>query len=101
MSAYWHPFAELSKVKEAPFIIDHGEGIYAFDEDGNRYLDAAASLWYMNVGDGRDEIVDAMDAQARKLPAFHSFVDYATRPPIDLADKIAAVAPDPGSKVFF
>ncbi len=101
MSAYWHPFAEMSKVKEAPFIIDHGEGIYAFDEDGNRYLDAAASLWYMNVGYGRDEIVDAMDAQARKLPAFHSFIDYATRPPIDLADKIAAVAPDPGSKVFF
>lgn len=101
MSAYWHPFAEMSRVKDEPFIVDHGEGIYAFDEEGNRYLDAAASLWYMNVGYGREEITDAMNEQARKLPAFHSFIDYATRPPIELAEKIAAVSPDSGSKVFF
>jgi putrescine aminotransferase len=101
MSAYWHPFAEMARVKDNPFIVDHGEGIYVFDEDGNRYLDAAASLWYMNVGYGRDEIVDAMAEQARKLPAFHTFVDYATRPPMELAARIAAVSPDPDSKVFF
>ncbi len=101
MSSFWHPFAEMAKVQHAPFIIDRGEGIYVFDEEGRRYLDAAASLWYMNVGYGREEIVDAMDAQMRKIPAFHAFIDYATRPPIDLAGKIAAVSPDPGSKVFF
>jgi adenosylmethionine-8-amino-7-oxononanoate aminotransferase len=91
----------MSKVQHAPFIVDRGEGIYVYDETGRRYLDAAASLWYMNVGYGRDEIVDAMAAQLRKLPAFHTFIDYATRPPIDLANRIAAVSPDPGSKVFF
>jgi putrescine---pyruvate transaminase len=91
----------MAKVQHAPFIIDHGEGIYVFDEKGRRYLDAAASLWYMNVGYGREEIIDAMDAQMRKIPAFHAFIDYATRPPIELAGKIAAVSPDPGSKVFF
>jgi putrescine aminotransferase len=91
----------MSKVQHAPFIVDRGEGIYVYDEEGKRYLDAAASLWYMNVGYGRAEITDAMDAQVRKLAAFHAFVDYATRPPIDLANKIAAVSPDPGSKVFF
>jgi adenosylmethionine-8-amino-7-oxononanoate aminotransferase len=101
MSAYWHPFAEMAKVKDNPFIVDRGEGIYVFDEDGNRYLDAAASLWYMNVGYGRDEIIDAMAEQARKLPAFHTFIDYATRPPIELAERIAAISPDPDSKVFF
>src|SRR5690606_13108035 len=61
----------------------------------------AASLWYQNVGYGREEIIEAMDAQARKLAAFHTFIDYATRPPLDLADRIASVSPDPGSKVFF
>jgi len=101
MSSFWQPFAEMSKVQHAPFIVDRGEGIYVYDETGRRYLDAAASLWYMNVGYGRDEIVDAMAAQLRKLPAFHTFIDYATRPPIDLANRIAAVSPDPGSKVFF
>jgi len=101
MGSFWHPFADMSKVQHAPFIVDRGEGIYVFDEDGNRYLDAAASLWYMNVGYGRDEIIDAMDAQARKLPAFHTFIDYATRPPLELAERIAAVSPIPDSKVFF
>lgn len=101
MGSLWHPFAEMSKVQHAPFIIDRGEGIYAFDEEDNRYLDATASLWYMNVGYGREEIVEAMEAQARKLPAFHTFVDYATRAPLQLAERIAGVSPDPGSKVFF
>ncbi len=101
MSSFWHPFAEMSKVQHNPFVVDRSEGIYVYDEEGNRYLDAAASLWYMNVGYGRDEITDAMDAQARKLPAFHAFIDYATRPPIELAAQIAAVSPNPESKVFF
>ena len=52
------------------FIIDRGEGIYVYDESGRRYLDAAASLWYMNVGYGRTEIIDAVAEQMRKLPAF-------------------------------
>jgi putrescine aminotransferase len=101
MGSFWHPFADMSKVQHAPFIVDRGEGIYVYDEEGNKYLDAAASLWYMNVGYGRDEIVDAMDAQARKLPAFHAFIDYASRPPIELAERIASVSPDADSKVFF
>ena len=101
MSSFWHPFAEMSKVQHAPFVVDRGEGIYVYDESGRQYLDAAASLWYMNVGYGREEIIDAMAAQLRKLPAFHAFIDYATRPPIDLANRIAAVSPNPDSKVFF
>jgi adenosylmethionine-8-amino-7-oxononanoate aminotransferase len=101
MASYWHPFAEMSKVKTDPFIVDRGEGIYVYDETDRRYLDASASLWYMNVGYGRDEIIDAMSEQARKLPAFHSFIDYTTRPPMELAERIANVSPDPESKVFF
>ncbi|HET9260086.1 MAG TPA: aminotransferase class III-fold pyridoxal phosphate-dependent enzyme [Acidimicrobiia bacterium] len=101
MGSFWHPFADMTKVQHAPFVVDRGDGIYVFDEEGNRYLDAAASLWYMNVGFGRDEIVDAMADQARRMPAFHTFIDYATRPPIELAERIANVAPDPASKVFF
>ena len=101
MTSFWHPFAEMNTVQHDSFVVDRGEGIYVFDEDGKRYLDAAASLWYMNVGYGRDEIIDAMDEQARKIPAFHAFIDYGTRPPMELAAKIAGVSPDPESKVFF
>src|SRR5918996_528131 len=101
MGSFWHPFADMSKVQHAPFIVDRGEGIYVYDEEGNKYLDAAASLWYMNIGYGRSEVIEAMDEQARRLPAFHTFIDYATRPPMELAERIASVSPDPDSKVFF
>lgn len=101
MGSFWHPFADMTSVQHNPFVVDHAEGIYVFDEQGRRYLDAAASLWYQNIGYGRDEVIEAMDAQARKLAAFHAFIDYGTRPPIDLADRIASISPDPGSKVFF
>ena len=101
MSSFWHPFAEMSKVKTDAFIVDRGEDIYVYDESGKRYLDAGAALWYMNIGYGRDEVIDAMVEQMRKLPAFHAFVDNGTRPPQELAAKIASVSPDPNSKVFF
>ncbi len=101
MGSYWHPFADMTSVQHQPFIVDRGEGVHIYDESGKEYLDGAASLWYQNVGYGRTEIIEAMDAQARKLAAFHTFVDYATRPPLELAERIAAVSPDPGSKVFF
>lgn len=101
MSAFWHPYGDMAVVQHDPFIVDRGEDIYVYDEAGNKYLDARASLWYVNVGYGRTEIIEAMDAQNRKLPGFHTFVDSATRPPIDLANRIASISPDPDSKVFF
>lgn len=101
MSAFWHPFADMHVVQHSPFLVDRAEGVYVFDEDGNRYLDAAAGLWYANLGHGRSEIVEAVHRQMQKLPAFHCFIDYGTRPPIELAERIASVSPDPGSKVFF
>lgn len=101
MSAFWHPFADMHTVQHDPFVVDHGEGVYVYDETGKRYLDATASLWYANIGHGRTEVVEAVHRQMTILPAFHCFIDYATRPPIDLANRIAAVSPDPGSKVFF
>ena len=101
MSAFWHPFADMHVVQHSPFVVDRAEGVYVFDPDGKRYLDATASLWYSNIGHGRQEVVDRVKEQMEILPAFHTFIDYATAPPIELADRIASVSPDHGSKVFF
>ncbi|MDH3396901.1 MAG: aspartate aminotransferase family protein [Acidimicrobiia bacterium] len=100
MSTFWHPFADMGTVDGHEMVIDRGEGIYVFDEDGRRYLDATASLWYCNVGYGRQEIVAAVVAQMEKLHAYHTFGDFVTRPVTELTEKIASVAPVPGSKVF-
>ena len=81
--------------------MDRAEGVYVYDEEGNRYFDATAGLWYANIGHGRREVIEAVHRQMEKLPAFHCFVDFGTRPTLELAERIAAVSPDPGSKVFF
>src|SRR5262249_26334091 len=60
-----------------------------------------AGLWFANVGHGRQEIADAIGAQAARLAAHHTFGDVANRPVLDLADRVASIAPVPGSKVFF
>lgn len=101
MSAFWHPFADMHTVQHAPFVVDRAEGVYVYDEEGNRYFDATAGLWYANIGHGRREVIEAVHRQMEKLPAFHCFVDFGTRPTLELAERIAAVSPDPGSKVFF
>jgi putrescine aminotransferase len=67
---------------------------------GRRYLDATAALWYCNVGHGRAELADAAAAQLRTLAAYSTFGDLATRPTLELADRLAAIAPVPGSRVF-
>lgn len=101
MTSLWHPFAEMYSVQHDPFVIVRGEGCYVFDEHGRRYLDATAGLWFANLGYGRREVVDAVRDQLERLFAYHTFTDFATRPTLDLAERIAAHLPEAGSKIFF
>jgi adenosylmethionine-8-amino-7-oxononanoate aminotransferase len=100
MTTYWHPFADMSAVSDAELVLERADGAYIWDSEGRRYLDATASLWYCNVGWGRLEIADAVAAQMRELPAYSTFGDLANRPALELCDRVAALAPVPGSKVF-
>ena len=50
---FWHPFADMASVRGNELVISRGDGVWLWDEDGNRYLDGSASLWYSNVGHGR------------------------------------------------
>jgi putrescine aminotransferase len=97
----WHSQASMAKVKHAERVIVRGEGACVFTEDGQRLLDAPASLWYCNVGHGRDEIADAVASQMRTLEAYSNFQEYATRPSIELAERVAAMSPVRNPKVFF
>ena len=72
-TSLWHPFADMHAVQHAELVLREGDGIWVTDVDGNRFLDATASLWYCNVGFGRDEIADAVADQLRRLPAYSSF----------------------------
>jgi adenosylmethionine-8-amino-7-oxononanoate aminotransferase len=102
MGNLWHPFSDMGAVeRDGEFVISRGDGAYVFDSDGNRYLDATAGLWFTNVGHGRTELAEAAAEQMAKVAAYSTFGDYATEPTIALADRLAGIAPVPGSKVFF
>jgi adenosylmethionine-8-amino-7-oxononanoate aminotransferase len=97
----WHSQAHMPTVKAAERVIVRGDGAYIYTDDGHRLLDAPASLWYCNVGHGRDEIAAAVATQMRALEAYSCFQQYATKPTIELAERIAALAPVHNPKVYF
>lgn len=102
MGALWHGFADMGAVeRDGEFVLERGEGAYVWDTDGNRYLDAAAGLWFANVGHGRREIADAVAEQVTRLAAYSTFGDYTVDTTVALADRLAGIAPMPGCKVFF
>ncbi len=102
MGALWHPFSDMGAVeRNGEFVIARGEGTYVFDPEGNRYLDATAGLWFTNVGHGRAELGEVAAEQMSKMAAYSTFGDYVTEPTVALAERLAGIAPVPGSKVFF
>ena len=93
----WPPFTQMQGL--APIIMEHAEGAVVYDINGNEYIDAFASLWTVNVGHGRQEIFDAIDAQAKKLAIYHIF-QIANEPTIKLAAKVAEHMPGDLNHVF-
>jgi adenosylmethionine-8-amino-7-oxononanoate aminotransferase len=86
-------------LKESWPRVSHGEGVYLYDTDGNRYLDACAGVHVVSIGHGVPEVVEAMSEQASKVCfAYGRFVSDAQ---IDLADKIVSITPPGLDRVFF
>src|SRR4051812_40431578 len=84
---------------EVPIIV-RGEGCYVWDDHGNRYLDGLSALFCVNSGHGRSELGDAMAAQVRELD-FITVWSYAHPRAIELASRIASLAPGDLNRVFF
>jgi adenosylmethionine-8-amino-7-oxononanoate aminotransferase len=81
-------------------VITRGEGCYVYDEHGNRYLDGLSALFCVNVGHGRPELAEAAEKQMREL-AYYTNWSYAHPRAIELAARIASLAPGDLNRVFF
>jgi adenosylmethionine-8-amino-7-oxononanoate aminotransferase len=90
----------MSAVKSAELVLTRGEDVWVWDAEDRRYLDATASLWYANIGHGRHEIADAVVAQMRRLETYSAFGDFANEPALELARRLASVAPMAGARIF-
>ncbi len=86
---------------QTPPIIVRGDGCYLEDDEGNRYLDALAGLFSVNLGYGfGDEIGRAAHEQMQELP-FYTNWTYAHPRAIELAAEVASLAPGDLNRVFF
>ncbi|MBP2191351.1 aspartate aminotransferase family protein [Nocardia goodfellowii] len=90
---------EATTADDVPVIV-RGEGAYVYDEAGRRYLDGLAGLFAVQVGHGREELIEAATRQTREL-AYFPLWGYATPPALALAERLAAAAPGDLNRVFF
>jgi adenosylmethionine-8-amino-7-oxononanoate aminotransferase len=98
----WMHFTRHSTYEEGGHVpvITRGEGAYIWDDQGNKYLDGLAGLFTVQVGHGRTELAEVMAKQASEL-AFFPLWSYAHPPAIELADRLAELAPGDLNRVFF
>jgi adenosylmethionine-8-amino-7-oxononanoate aminotransferase len=98
-SALLHPFASPNK---SGFVsIVRGKGALVWDDQGREYIDGMASLWYVNIGHGREEMAEAIAAQARTLAGYQIFDPFTNPWAEEAAARVAALSPLPGGRVFF
>ncbi|MSW04746.1 MAG: aspartate aminotransferase family protein [Actinobacteria bacterium] len=97
----WMHFTRLAAYSEAEVpIMVRGEGCYVWDAHGKKYLDGLSGLFVVQVGHGRKELAEAAAAQAETLEFFPVW-SYAHPPAIELAARIAELAPGDLNRVFF
>ncbi|MEM0924133.1 MAG: aminotransferase class III-fold pyridoxal phosphate-dependent enzyme, partial [Pseudomonadota bacterium] len=99
---HWHPFTDSADLaaKGARVIVE-AEGCWLTDSDGNRILDGMAGLWCVNVGYGREAIVEAVARQMRDLPYYNTFFQSTHPPAAEFSQALAEVAPPQMNRVFF
>jgi putrescine aminotransferase len=99
---YIHPFTDHHELgRKGARIITRAEGVYIYDSDGNRILDGMAGLWCVNLGYGRQDLVDAAARQMQELPYYNSFFQTSHPPAIELSELLCEVSPARFSHVFY
>ncbi|MCB0828161.1 MAG: aspartate aminotransferase family protein [Solirubrobacterales bacterium] len=95
-------FTDMSAFNEYDMtIIERGEGVYVYDRQGNRLIDGLSGLYCTSLGHSYgDEVGEVAHEQLKRLP-FSSNWTVAHPPSIELAARIADLAPDGMNRVFF
>lgn len=97
-----HPLTDHSRLPEVgPLVLVRGEGSELVAESGQRLIDGMAGLWSVNLGHRREDLIEAATQQMRQLPYAATFGGVSTPPAIELAERIAELAPPGLSGVFF
>ncbi|MEM9043580.1 MAG: aminotransferase class III-fold pyridoxal phosphate-dependent enzyme, partial [Pseudomonadota bacterium] len=99
---HWHPFTDTAELAaKGARVIVKAEGVWLTDSDGNQILDGMAGLWCVNVGYGRERIVEAVARQMRELPYYNTFFQSTHPPAAEFSEALCQAAPEHMNRVFF
>ena len=99
---YLHPFTDHSALAaRGARVMVKGDGIYLWDSDGHKILDAMSGLWCVNIGYGRTSMADAVYRQMQALPFYNSFFNTTNLPAVQLAALLVDISPPQFNHVFF
>ncbi|MGP9789726.1 aspartate aminotransferase family protein [Roseinatronobacter sp. NSM] len=99
---HMHPFtANTALGQKGARVITRAEGVRLTDSDGQELIDGMAGLWCVNIGYGRAELAEAAARQMRELPYYNTFFQTTHVPALQLAAKLAELAPGDLNHVFF
>jgi len=97
----WHPCTQEKDHEILPPIpIERGEGAYLYAKDGRRFIDGVSSWWVNLFGHNHPRLNRALTDQVGKI-AHHIFAGFTHEPAVELATRLAELAPGDLSKVFF
>ncbi len=102
-----HPYTNLDAHKEVgPHVMERGEGIYMYDDQGRRLIEGMSGLWCAGLGFSNQELIDAATEQLHRLPYAHIFAGRSYEPAIELAEKLKEICQrsrpaSAASRVFF
>jgi putrescine---pyruvate transaminase len=98
---WFHPWEYMPDAGRADrTIVSDSEGIYVYDEHGQRLIDGPGGMWCVQIGYKRREMADAIAEQVMRLPYMNPF-SLTSEPPARLAARLAQMAPGDLSHVFF
>ena len=99
---HMHPFTAQGQLAEkGARVITAANGVFVYDSDGEKILDAMAGLWCVNIGYGREELADVAHRQMKQLPYYNTFFQTTHIPAIELSERIANLAPADLNHVFY
>ncbi|MEZ4516799.1 MAG: aminotransferase class III-fold pyridoxal phosphate-dependent enzyme [Chloroflexota bacterium] len=81
-------------------MISHGQGIYLYDNTGKQYIDGSGGPMVVNVGHGRQEIVEAMTRQAESAAYIHARM-FTSEAIETYATELASIVPIPDARFYF
>jgi putrescine aminotransferase len=99
--AFWNPMTNMGAFRERGVTIVRGEGSTVWDDAGSALIDISGSLWYANIGYGREELAEAAATQIRQLASYKTYDGFTSPPTEELATRVAGLVPLDGVKVFF